>query len=201
MKSNRFFLISLVILLFVLSLAETAQAQRRKRDRAHKTRVVVVRRPHHAMVVRKAHVRYAGLPRWGTVVTAVPDGAVVIKSRKHPYYFHNGIFYARRTSGFVIARPMPGFRIRVLPVGYRTVVIGPRNYYYYYGTFYVKSGSAPDEYVVADAPEGAVVDALPEGYEVKIVDGKEYYELEGVYYAEVDAPEFEDNIGYEVIKI
>ncbi len=29
----------------------------------------------------------------------------------------------------------------------------------------------------------------------------EYYELDGIYYAEVDAPEFEDGVGYEVVKI
>ena len=150
MKSARILLIA-VLTLLTFCTSETAEAQHRKRGRVAKTRVVVVRRPHHAIVVRKAHVRYAGLPRWGTVVTAVPDGAVVIQSRRHPYYFHRGVFYSRRNAGFVIARPLPGVRIRVLPVGYRSVVVGPRSYYYYYGTFYVKSGSV-EEYVVTEAP-------------------------------------------------
>jgi hypothetical protein len=56
-----------------------------------------------------------------------------------------------------------------------------------------------EEYSVVEAPEGAVVDALPEGYEVEIIDGKEYYVLDDVYYAEVEADEFDDKIGYEVV--
>jgi uncharacterized protein YxjI len=50
-------------------------------------------------------------------------------------------------------------------------------------------------------PTGAIVDALPEGYEIKTTDGNEYYYLDGVYYAEVDAPEFEDKIGYQVVEM
>lgn len=183
----------------LVAFTETAQAQHRRRGRVRETKVVVVRRPHHTVVVRRAHVRYAGLPRWGTVITAAPAGAVIIRSRRHPYYFHNGIFYAQRAGGFVVTRPVAGVRVRVLPAGYRTIVVGPRNYYYYYGTFYVKSSG--DEYVVADAPDGAVIDALPDGYEVKTIDGNEYYELDGVYYAEVDAPEFDDKVGYEVVRL
>ena len=76
-------------------------------------------------------------------------------------------------------------------------MLGPRTYYYYYGTFYCQRGN---EYEVIDAPEHAVVDALPDGYEVVEKNGVEYYFLDGVYYAEVDAPEFEDGIGYEVVK-
>lgn len=188
-------MISMAIVLLVTSIHHVAEAQRR---RGNTKRVVVVHRPHRTVVVRKAHVRYAGLPRWGAAVTTLPSAAVAIRGR-HPYYFHNGIFYSRRNADYIVVRPSRGIRVRLLPVGYRTVVVGPRNYYYYYGTFYVKSSG--DEYIVADAPEGAVVDALPDGYEIRTIDGNEYYELDGVYYAEVDASEFDDGIGYEVVKL
>jgi hypothetical protein len=140
-----------------------------------------------------------GMPRWGTVVTAAPAGAVIIRGR-HPYYYHSGVYYVSRGPGFAVVRPARGLRIRALPVGYRTVVVGPRNYYYYYGTFYTRADSS-DEYVVADAPEGAVVDALPEGCDIKMIGDSEYYVLDGVYYAEVDAPEFEDGVGFQVVKV
>jgi hypothetical protein len=96
-----------------------------------------------------------------------------------------------------VVRPARGLRIRTLPMGYRPITIGPRNYYYYYGTYYVKSAN---DYVVVNPPVGAVIDALPNGYEVKSVDGNEYYYLDGVYYAEVDANEFQDGVGYQVVE-
>jgi hypothetical protein len=194
MKRLRLLIIA-AMMLSVISSTQTAEAQRKTRHRGK--RVVVVHRPHRTVVVRKAHVRYAGLPRWGTVVTTVPSGAVVVRSRRTPFYFHQGIYYTKRDNSFVIVRPARGIRVRILPVGYRTITLGPRNYYYYYGTFYTRASSS-DDFVVIDAPEGAVVDALPDGYQIKTANGKEYYEIDGVYFAEVDAPEFEDGIGYEV---
>jgi len=192
-----------LVLAMSLFITEHADAQRRERVRARRHGghvVVVTRRPVHRVVVRRAHVHYVGMPRWGTVVTAAPAGAVIIHHGPNPYYFDRGVYYVSRGPGFAVVRPVPGVRIRVLPVGYRTIVVGPRPYYYYYGTFYVKS-SKSDEYIVADAPEGAVVDALPEGYEVKTVGDNEYYALDGVTYAEVDAPEFKDGVGYQVVKV
>lgn len=193
-----------LILAITLTMTENAGAQRHDRGHGrrhshHRHVVVVNRRPAHRVVVRRTSIRYAGMPRWGAAVTAVPAGAVILPGR-HPYYCYRGAYYIRRGPGFAVVRPVPGLRIRVLPIGYRTIAVGPRNYFYYYGTFYVKA-SSPDEYVVANAPEGAVVDALPDGCEIKTVGDSEYYVLDGVYYAEVDAAEFEDGIGYQVVKI
>jgi hypothetical protein len=180
-------------------ISEQAEAQRKKTVvRTRRGTAVVVRRPQSTVVVRKAHVRYAGMPRWRATVHVVPTGAALIKHRRTSYYFHNGVYYNRIGSDYVVVRPARGVRVRVLPVGYRTVVIGPASYYYYYGTFYTKASKA-EAFEVVDAPEGAVVDALPEGYEIETIDGKEYYVLDDVYYAEVEAPEFDDTIGYEVV--
>jgi hypothetical protein len=199
MNKLKFIIGSLLITLALGMITEQAEAQRRRTVvKTRRGTAVVVRRPHRTVVVRKAHVRYVGMPRWGTTVRVVPTGAVVVKHRRAPYYFYNGIYYSQRGADYVVVRPAAGLRIRVLPVGYRTVLVGPARYYYYYGTFYTQTSQA-DEYTVVDAPEGAVVDALPEGYEVETIDGNEYYVLDGVYYAEVDAPEFDDKIGYEVV--
>lgn len=97
-------------------------------------------------------------------------------------------------------RPARGLRVTVLPTGYRTVLVGSRTYYYYYGTYYSQTPSST-EYETIDPPTGAVVDSLPYGYEVKSIGGNEYYVLDGVYYSEVDAPEFEDGIGYEIVGV
>lgn len=193
---------SFLLLLFAVLAVQPADAQVRRRAK----KVKVVKRNHvtvvkvHPRVNRRAHIRYAGLPRWGAVVATYPAGALLIRSAVHPFYFHNGIYYTARQNNYVVVRPALGLRIRVLPVGYRRIVVGPRPYFYYYGTFYSKADNS-EEYEVVDAPEGAIVDALPDGYEVKTIDGNEYYELDGVYYAEVDDSNFEDGVGYKVVKV
>lgn len=189
--------------LITVSCIETSEAQKRGRSRAAVAKrhdVVVKRRVHRKVVVRRAHVRYARLPRWRAVVATVPVGAVAIRTHRIPYHFHEGIFYTPANNGFVIVRPLAGVRVKVLPPGHRRIIVGPRPYFYYYGTFYRKVDDT-DEYETVDAPDGAVVDALPDGYEVKTKDGTEYYVLDDVYYAEVDAPEFEDGVGYEVVNM
>lgn len=198
------FIVFASVLLTIITLSaipENAQAQGRRKPAKvrvvrHHTRVVKVR----PRVVRRAHIRYAHLPRWGTIVTGRPAGAFVIASNNGPYHFHNGIFYVQRNPGYTIVRPAPGIRIKVLPVGYRRIHIHSRPYYYYYGTFYTKA-DATEEYIVVDPPEGAIVDALPDGYDVKTIGDTEYYVLDGVYFAEVETDQMEDGVGYKVVKI
>jgi len=193
-------IIILITLLAFFSFTEKTEAQTPHGKHAKRHAARVHHRVHHRVVVRKAHVRYTHLPRWRASVTVVPAGAVVIKTKTNPYYFHHGVYYAARNKSYAVVRPVAGVRIRILPVGYRTVVVNSRNYYYYYGTFYTPVAHS-DEYETVDAPEGALVDALPEGCDVKTIDGTEYYVLDDVYYAEVETYEVEDGIGYEVVKI
>ena len=195
MKTKIFFSLLITFFLFAFS---TVNAQRGQRI----TRVKVVKYPRgkvvtvHTHVNRRAHIRYAALPRWGAAVAVLPAGYLTINS----YYCHNGVFYTKRNNGFVVVHPARGIRIRVLPVGYRTIILGPKTYYYYYGTFYAKVVNA-EEYEVVEAPEGAIVDALPDGYEVKTIDGNEYYVLDNVYYGEVDATDVDGGVGYKVVKM
>jgi hypothetical protein len=199
MKMHKFITVLLIAAVSLAAFPEKADAQvRRRKVKVMKPRVVVVKA--HPRVVRRAHVRYAALPRWGAAVAMAPAGAVILGPQAAPYYYHSGIYYTRRANNYVIVRPARGIRMKVLPVGYRNVVVGPRHYYYYYGTFYAKAGNA-QEYVVVDPPQGAIVDALPDGYEVKTVNDTEYYVLDGVYYAEVDSPDIEGGVGYEVVKM
>lgn len=199
MNKVRFILLCLLFTTALGFISEQAEAQRKRTVvRTRRGTTVVVRRPQRAVVVRKAHVRYVGMPRWGTTVRVVPTGAMVIKYKRTPYHYYNGVYYSRRGADYVVVRPVRGVRLRALPVGYRTVLVEPATYYYYYGTFYTKKDKS-EEYSVVEPPEGAVVDALPEGYEVETIDGKEYYVFDGIYFAEVDAEEFDDKIGYEVV--
>src|SRR5436189_4133573 len=111
----------LMLTVLIMVCTEKAEAQRgRGRGRGRVARHVVVRDPHrsfHRVVVRRAHIRYAHLPRWGTVVTTVPAAAVIIRTQRNPYYFHEGVYYVPRNAGYAIVRPAPGIRIRMLPPG------------------------------------------------------------------------------------
>lgn len=195
MSRSKIIALLVLSLIVVTTFVEPSHAQRRKKR-------VVVRhavRTRHKVVVRKAHIRYAHLPRWGAVIATAPVAAVVIKTHPNSYYFYNGIYYTPRNGNYVIVRPVRGVRVRELPIGYRRVIVGRRHYYYYYGTFYTKLNTG--EYETIDPPVGSVIDALPDGYDIKIANGEEYYILDGVSYAEVDAPEFDDGIGYEVVEV
>jgi hypothetical protein len=200
MKFNKFVVTFVMLGVLMVTLSNIAVAQVRHRARVVRHTVRPAHRVRHRVVVRRAHVRYAHLPRWGAAVAIAPAAAIVVRAHSNTYHFHDGIYYTPRSNKFVVVRPVAGVRVRVLPAGFRTVIVAKRNYYYYYGTFYskVKEG---EEYEVVDAPSGAVVDALPDGYEVKKVNDTEYYVLDDVYYAEVEAKEFEDGVGYEVVKL
>lgn len=195
---NRLFKVGF-ILLFPMIFSEFASAQHVRVRRNHRSTVVVARRPVHKVVLRRTPVRYVGMPRWGTTVSVLPVTHVTVNFRNNNYFYDRGVYYTKRNNSYAVVRPVRGVRVNILPVGYRQVILGPRNYYYYYGTFYTKAANE-ENYVVINPPSGAVVDALPEGYEVKVVDGNEYYYLDGVYYAEVDAPEFDDKIGFQVVE-
>ncbi len=195
---NRFvpFLLILIIALFSLN---TVYAQRGKHKK-HPHRPVVKAKPKRRAAVRKpavvrahkrnararrvAHVRYAHLPKRGARVTVV-SGARSIRFRKVNYRFHNGVFYKPVGSSLVVHRAPIGIRIKVLPTKHRRIIVGPRTYYYYYGTYYAKTPDTSkdgDEYEVIDAPMGAEVDALPEGYTVETINGNDYYVLDSTYY-------------------
>ena len=102
------------------------------------------------------------------------------------YRYSRGIFYRPYGSYFSVTVPPFGIRIRVLPPGYRRIYAGPREYYYYDGTYYNPYGR--DEYEVIPPPLGARVPELPRGAEAVVIDDQKYYEFNGTYYKEEITP-------------
>ena len=174
--------------------AQYARAKHRVERRVERK----VERRVHRRVTRRAHLKYAGLPAYRTRVTVLPSGAVRVKVSGTKYFYHSGIYYRHINNAYVVVRPNAGVRIHSLPSKAIRITVRNVRYHYYFGTFYIVKGN---EFEVVDAPVGAVVDALPEGYEVTEVNGTELYSLDGVLYQEVDAEEFEDGVGYEVVKM
>jgi hypothetical protein len=199
---------------FFVSTANAQSVKRTKKGKYKKTTVVSKNGKHKKTVVRKngkvvatktthkrrPHTKYKHLPKRGAVVIKRPRGARVIKHNKRKYWLNNGVYYTKSSNGYRVVRPRRGLRVKILPVGYRKVIVKNRPYYYYYGTYYAQPVGS-NEYEVVDAPVEAQVTALPEGYETVIEDGETYYVLDGTYYKEVPLDETGENWGYEVVKV
>lgn len=98
------------------------------------------------------------------------------------YHYQQGYYYRPYGSTFRFVVPPFGLMISTLPIGYRTIQIGPSPYYYYGGTYYRPRPN--NRYEVVAPPLGAVVDQLPPNAKVKVIDGRKYYENNGTYYEE-----------------
>jgi len=184
MKTKAFKSIPFLILLIgavLVSFSYDVSAQKKKGHAKGATKTH--KKAHHkGKNPRSAHHKYAHLPKRGATIAKIGAGAVVITHKKGKYHYHNGIFYKPAgAASYVVVRPPRGARIKVLPYGYKRMVLAKTTYIYYYGTYY-KRVPATEEYEVVAAPIGAQVDALPKGYETTVVDGVEYYTLDDAKY-------------------
>lgn len=94
------------------------------------------------------------VPHYGRVFVNAPAGHRTILYGGISYLFHNGIYYQKRPSGFVVVRAPIGAIITTLPIGFITFLVGGSTYFYYAGVYYQQ---IPSGYVVVEAPPGAVV--------------------------------------------
>jgi len=174
---------TLIGLLCLFAFPKKAEAQKRSTMRVKRSKVVVQKRTRVRPVRarRVAHYRYRGMPRWGKTVRTVGVGYIGIRFGGIGYRFHRGIWYRPFGKKYRVTRAPFGIGVRVLPVGYRKLVVGTNTYFYYYGTYYEKYIDS-EEYIVVKAPIGAKVDALPEGYEIVKISDMEYYKFEYTYY-------------------
>lgn len=207
MKNKAFILSFLFVLGTVFSFSQRQVDRKvvRTKNRQVKTTTVKNRNGQvvakRTVVKRRPHTKYAHLPKRGVVVVKRPRGAKVIKYNKRKYWLHNGVYYRKTAAGYKVVRPVRGLRVRVLPVGFRRVVVRNKPYFYYYGTYY-QQVDGEEEYEVVDAPVEAQVDALPEGYTEEVQeDGSVHYVLDGVHYKEVPLDEDGNEWGYEVVKV
>lgn len=70
------------------------------------------------------------------VIRKLPPQHVKVMVGKKPFYIHAGVFYHRGSSGYSVVRGPVGARLKVLPRGHRTIVIGGLDYFVYFGTYY-----------------------------------------------------------------
>ncbi len=134
-------------------------------------------RPHGNIVYR------SGGPRVRTVVT-LPGEAIVIRHHRVNYHYHNGYYYRPYGTSYRIIGPPVGIRVRVIPAGYYTWVVGPSTYFYFGGTYYTRI-RATNEYQVIRPPVGTLVPSLPDDYDEVEMDGEVLYQLNGILYRPV----------------
>ena len=147
-----------LLALLMLSITQDAMAQRNDQRLRR-------RHPVHRVVVHPARVRRAA------VLVELPHDNVRIVVGRDEYFYSRGVYYRTGPHGYVtIAAPL-GARVRFLPEGYTTVMIGGGPFFFYYGTYY-QQDPVTKEYVVvnpngtANAPPPATFDRL------NLVDGR-----------------------------
>ena len=126
---------SLIVIAISLLFVTSINAQQRpNEDKAHKhhhvKRKVAHRHVRPAKVRRVAHVKYRNLPPRGKVVTVLPQGYRVVKHGGVSYHLHKGIWYQPRGKKFVVVKAPHRVRVKILPVGYKRIVVRNRPYFF-----------------------------------------------------------------------
>lgn len=103
----------------------------------HRHAVLHTHRPVTKVVVRPTPIRTV------TTVSAfslnrLPVGYVRFLHDDETFYYSEGVYYQKRSHGFVIAKPRAGFRVATLPRGYRIIRDGNATFYNYNNVRYRK---------------------------------------------------------------
>ena len=112
---------------------------------------------------------------------------------RHEYHYVRGPwYYTRYISPYPRHYHPIGFRLRVLPNPYLSIVVGGFPYFYFDGVFYQSFNSG---YIVVSAPIGAFVSTLPDGFIAFSIGLATYYYLNNTYYVWDDSRD-----GYVVVE-
>lgn len=115
------------------------------------------RQPHHGQLKNTPRPEPSRAPRPvpGREVRTLPPQNETVRVGRTPYHYRDGVFYRPRPGGsFVVVRGPIGARVRILPFGYVSFLLGTRRYYYANFTYYLWDPGVR-EYVVVGEPEGA----------------------------------------------
>lgn len=108
----------------VLGLA-VSSAEAHPRLFSHNHHVVVKKE----VVTRPAPVRTAVAYTIGAAFDTLPANHVRVVHSGRNYYFHDGVYFQRNGSRYVVVKPVSGIRITTLPRGYTTVRVDGRTLY------------------------------------------------------------------------
>jgi len=128
--------------------------------------------------------------RRGRTLSVLPKGVVKIHHNKLDYHYHAGRFYRPNASRYAVIIPPRGLRIKSLSPKAHRFMWKNRNYFYHYGTYYIKKDQ---DFESVRAEEGMIVPSLPSELVEEIsIDDQNYFELDNVIYQRVEE-------GYKVV--
>ena len=90
-------------------------------------------------------------------VKRLPKGHVSFHVKGVRYYSAGGYFYRARGGRYYHVSAPIGFRISVLPLGFKTLHVGRRTYFHHANTYYMKDG---DTYIVTANPQAGTVQTV-----------------------------------------
>ncbi|TNE55439.1 MAG: hypothetical protein EP338_04010 [Bacteroidetes bacterium] len=116
-------------------------------------------------------------------IKVLPPGHRVVNYGRSKYYWHNGLFYRRIGTNYVVCHPSIGLSINFMTGSYHRISFKGKNYYFHQGVLFKKSKTS---YVVVKPVIGIRIPLLPmNDVEVVKISGKEYYEFGGHLYKKV----------------
>ena len=117
----------------------------------------------------------------------------VVKYKGNNYYYSNNKYYIYSRGAYINIAPKIGFRIKMLPKGYKTVNHLNRRYFWANGIFYYQVNN---EYEVVEPEIGTIIYELPNDYSKVTIDGFSYYEYSNVLYEKI---QYNGTRAYEVV--
>lgn len=121
-------------------------------------------------------------PFWhpfGFFATALSVDAFMFYEAGQQYYYDNGVYYTPSGGGYTVVAAPIGAKVKSVPAGYETTMVGDDTYYYYGGVFYISQGGF---FRVVPAPVGAIVTQIPEGATEQVINGENCLLYNNTYY-------------------
>ena len=125
----------------------------------------------------------------GQHIHVLPQRYVTVAFGNASYFYDgDGIYYQPQSDGdYVVVQAPVGAIVPYLPSGIVTIPVGPTNYYYLDGVFYVQQDSG---YAVVNPPPGIVVPQAPSDADQVVINGTVVYQYNGFNYA----PSIQDGV-------
>ncbi len=111
-------------------------------------------------------------PSRGYVINEAPHGAVIIRHRGEPYYYHGGVWYRPSGPRFIVVAPPIGIVVPFLPSFYTTLWVGGVPYYYADATYYRWRPELNGYQVTAPPRENQVTVQTPSEKELYVYPAK-----------------------------
>lgn len=177
------------VLLLTFFISGNLYAQRTQKSKQTDKKAITKKVNHR---VPSKSVKYKKEKRKVESVRKLPTKTLV-KHKGNNYYYSNNKYYTYSSGAYINIVPKTGFRIKILPKGYKTVNHLNRRYFWANGIFYYQVNN---EYEVVEPEIGTIIYELSNDYSQVTIDGFSYYEYSNVLYEKI---QYNGTRAYEVV--